>query len=140
MDKKELEDSLKFLPRFDAQGLIPCITTSARSGKVLMLAYMNEEALKKSLETGEAHYWSRSRGELWHKGASSGHVQRIIEMRVDCDQDCVWISVDMDEEASCHTGRRSCFYRKVVKNEGGSPALEWVDEDLLFDPETVYKK
>lgn len=144
MSKEELEEGLGFTPRFNEDGLIPCITTSAQSGKVLMFAYMNDDALRKSIETGEAHYWSRSRSELWHKGESSGHVQRIVEMRTDCDQDCIWISVEMDEELSCHTGRQSCFYRKIPFGgaAGGKPdaPMEWIDGKRLFNPEAVYKK
>ncbi|HCQ70900.1 MAG: phosphoribosyl-AMP cyclohydrolase [Alphaproteobacteria bacterium] len=118
MEKAELEEGTRFLPRFDAKGLIPCIVTSHKTKGVLMMAYMNEESLKLSLQSGEAHYWSRSRQEIWHKGATSGNVQTIVAMRTDCDQDCIWIEVDMPAgqdgtEVSCHTGRESCFYRSV---------------------------
>lgn len=114
---KEIEEGATFTPRFDAGGLIPCITVSARTGKVLMMAYMNREALEKTLKTGEAHYWSRSRNELWHKGATSGHTQKLVRMHVDCDQDCLLMTVELSEEVSCHTGRESCFYREVdIKN------------------------
>ena len=118
MEKAELEEGSTFFPRFDANGLIPCVVTSARSKRVLMLAYMNEESLRLSLETKEAHYWSRSRCEIWHKGATSGNVQTITAMRIDCDQDCLWIEVEMpldadNHEISCHTGRESCFYRSI---------------------------
>ena len=129
-----IDETSEFKPKFDDNGFIPCITTSDKNGKVLMFAYMNAEALAKTLETGEVHYWSRSRGELWHKGASSGMVQRVVEIRTDCDQDCVWIAVDMEPEASCHTGRQSCFYRKV--NDDGT--LSFIDEALIFDPKDVY--
>ena len=117
---KDLEENLSFTPRFDDQGLIPCITTSAGTGEVLMMAWMNEEALNKTIETGQAYYWSRSRGELWHKGATSGHTQTVKDMRIDCDQDCIWISVEVagDHETTCHTRRRSCFYRQVPLGEG----------------------
>jgi phosphoribosyl-AMP cyclohydrolase len=111
MTKHDLEEGSAFTPVFDAQGLMPCITISAKTGKVLMLAYMNREALDKTIETREAHYWSRSRKELWHKGATSGHIQHVTEMRIDCDQDCLLLTVKMDEETSCHTGRETCFYR-----------------------------
>lgn len=117
-DKKEQEEGLTFTPKFDDKGLIPCITTSAKTGKVLMFAFMNEEALNKTAETGEVHYWSRSRQELWHKGATSGHTQKVIEIRTDCDQDCIWVSVEMTPETSCHTGRQSCFYRKLDRQSG----------------------
>jgi len=130
------EETLEFTPQYDANGLIPCITTSVKSGKVLMFAFMNAQAVKKTLETGEVHYWSRSRGELWHKGASSGMVQKLVEMRTDCDQDVLWVSVDMEPEASCHTGRQSCFYRKV--NKDGT--LEMIDDAQIFDPDKVYSK
>jgi phosphoribosyl-AMP cyclohydrolase len=112
-----IEEKLSFTPRYGENGLIPCIVTSSVTGDVLMLAYMNTEALQKTLETREAHYWSRSRGELWHKGATSGQTQKIVEIRTDCDQDTLLISVKMPApEISCHTGRKSCFYRIV---EGG---------------------
>ncbi|MCD8494190.1 MAG: phosphoribosyl-AMP cyclohydrolase [Alphaproteobacteria bacterium] len=117
MDSHALEEGFTFTPRFAADGLMPCITLSARSGKVLMLAYMNELALQKTLETGEAHYWSRSRNELWHKGATSGQVQKVVKILTDCDQDCLLLHVEMPQEngseKSCHTGRESCFYREV---------------------------
>lgn len=117
-NKKEIEEGLNFTPKFDANGLIPCITTDAETKDVLMMAYMNEEALQKTIETGEAHYWSRSRQTLWHKGATSGFTQTVAEMRTDCDQDCILIFVNVDKgkghaEGTCHTGRETCFYRKV---------------------------
>lgn len=108
--KKDLEENKEFLPQFNTDSLIPCITTSDQ-GEVLMMAWMNREALDKTLSTGEMHYWSRSRNELWHKGATSGHVQKLIELKTDCDQDCL-LAVVKDEPA-CHTGRHSCFYRVV---------------------------
>ncbi|MBX2833745.1 MAG: phosphoribosyl-AMP cyclohydrolase [Micavibrio sp.] len=131
---KSSDETLEFKAKYDDRGFIPCITTSAKTGHVLMFAYMNEAALQKTIETGEVHYWSRSKGRLWHKGESSGMVQKVIEIRTDCDQDCLLISVDMEPEASCHTGRRSCFYRKL-KRDGG---LEFVDSGRIFDPEDVY--
>ncbi len=111
------DETLDFTPVFDAQGLIPCIT-SDRSGKVLMFAWMNREALDLTLSRGEAHYWSRSRKELWHKGATSGETQKVLDMRIDCDQDCLWITVEMQgtKQAACHTGCRSCFYRVIGKD------------------------
>jgi phosphoribosyl-AMP cyclohydrolase len=121
--KAEIEEGLEFHPKFDDKGLIPCIVSSHLDNTVLMLAYMNSEALRLSIETGEAHYWSRSRNEIWHKGATSGQVQKITEMKTDCDQDCILITVDMPKtkdtakEISCHTGRRSCFYRHVKSME-----------------------
>lgn len=123
LSKADIEEGKRFSPKFDDKGLIPCIVTSHVDNAVLMLAYMNADALKLSIETGEAHYWSRSRNEIWHKGATSGQVQKIIQIKTDCDQDCILISVEMpkDEksgvEISCHTGRRSCFYRSVESLE-----------------------
>ena len=111
MNKKQLEETLEFTPKFDDKGLIPCICTCEKTGDVLMFAFMNEEALTKTIQSGEAHYYSRSRKELWHKGATSGQIQKIVEIRTDCDQDCIWIKVK--ETHSCHTGRKSCFYRHV---------------------------
>lgn len=100
-------------PKWDAAGLITAVASDAASGELLMVAHMNAEALAATLATGEAHYWSRSRGELWHKGATSGHTQRVLEMRIDCDQDAVWLKVEPAGPA-CHTGERSCFYRRVT--------------------------
>lgn len=114
MPTETAERTLDFTPVFNENGLIPCIVASARDGAVLMMAWMNREALDKTIETGEAHFWSRSRGELWRKGATSGQVQKIIELSVDCDQDCLLLKVEMPEpETACHTGRRSCFYRVI---------------------------
>jgi phosphoribosyl-AMP cyclohydrolase len=119
-DKKSLEEGDAFTPKFDAHGLIVCVTTQAASGEILMLAYMNERALEKTLETGVAHYWSRSRQELWRKGDTSGQVQHVVEIRVDCDQDALLLRVNVGGDGkACHTGRASCFYRKVEKGEAG---------------------
>jgi phosphoribosyl-AMP cyclohydrolase len=109
------EHSLILEPRWDAAGLITAVATDAASGEVLMVAHMNAEALAATIATGEAHYWSRSRGELWHKGATSGHVQRVTDIRIDCDQDAIWLQVEPAGPA-CHTGMRSCFYRRVGSN------------------------
>ena len=110
----EVEAGLAFQPKFDADGLIPAIVTDAAGGGVLMFAWMNAEALAKTLATGEAHYFSRSRNELWHKGATSGQIQQVIEARIDCDQDCVWLTVrPQGDGGACHTGARSCFYRVI---------------------------
>ncbi|MDZ4371848.1 MAG: phosphoribosyl-AMP cyclohydrolase [Phenylobacterium sp.] len=115
--KDALEQGPVLAPRFDAAGLIAAVATHADTGEVLMLAWMNAEALEKTIQTGEAHYYSRSRGELWHKGATSGQVQIVDEIRIDCDQDAVWIRVrPQGDGGACHTGARSCFYRVV---EGG---------------------
>jgi len=134
----EIEDGLEFRPRFDASGLVTCVATDAATGEVLMVAHMNDEALRKTIASGEAWYFSRSRKSLWRKGETSGQVQRVVEMRMDCDQDAVWIRVEQTG-AACHTGRRSCFYRKVTAGEGG-PQLSFVDADRLFDPAKVYRK
>ena len=113
-DTHALEHGATLAPRFDANGLIAAVATHADTGEVLMFAWMNAEALAKTLETGEAHYWSRSRGELWHKGATSGQVQTVVEARIDCDQDCVWLKVRPGGDGgACHTGARSCFYRVI---------------------------
>jgi phosphoribosyl-AMP cyclohydrolase len=134
----DIEEGLEFQPRFDASGLLTCVATDAGTGDVLMVAHMNAEALRKTVESGEAWYFSRSRNALWRKGETSGHVQRVVEMRLDCDQDAIWIRVEQSG-AACHTGRRSCFYRKVDKGEGGA-RLTFVDADKLFDPNAVYRK
>ena len=127
--KAELEEGRAFTPRFGADGLITCVTADAQTGAVLMVAHMNAEALARTLETGEAWYWSRSRGELWHKGATSGQIQTVVEMRVDCDQDAILLKVRVGGDGgACHTGRPSCFYRRVALPwAGGQPALEPAD-------------
>jgi phosphoribosyl-AMP cyclohydrolase len=137
-DINAIEEGLEFRPKFDASGLVTCVATDAATGDVLMVAHMNDEALRKTIASGEAWYFSRSRNALWRKGESSGHVQRVVEMRMDCDQDAVWIRVEQTG-AACHTGRRSCFYRKVDGGEGGAQ-LSFVDADKLFDPKAVYRK
>ncbi|PZP84454.1 MAG: phosphoribosyl-AMP cyclohydrolase [Azospirillum brasilense] len=135
---EQVEEGNELAPKFDADGLIACVTTSAKTGEVLMLGYMNEEALRKTIETGEAHYWSRSRKLLWHKGASSGLVQTVKEMRIDDDQDAVWISVEIPGDASCHVGYRSCFYRAVPVGAEAGKALEFRESEKMFDPLKVY--
>jgi len=135
---REIEEGLLLRPRFDSAGLVTCVTTDAASGEVLMVAHMNDEALRRTVASGEAWYYSRSRSALWRKGESSGHVQRVVELRVDCDQDAVWIRVEQAGGAACHTGRRSCFYRAAVR--GGDGRLVPVDADKVFDPEQVYGK
>jgi phosphoribosyl-AMP cyclohydrolase len=133
----EIEEGLKFQPKFDSAGLVTCVATDATTSDVLMIAHMNDEALRRTIATGEAWYFSRSRKALWRKGETSGQVQRVVEMRMDCDQDAVWIRVEQTG-AACHTGRRSCFYRKVDAGEGGAQ-LSFVDADRLFDPNEVYR-
>ncbi len=120
--KQELENGTAFTPRFDDKGLMPAIVADASSGQVLMLAFMNEDALARTLETGEAHFWSRSRQALWRKGETSGNVLRVIDMRTDCDQDCVLLSVEIaGDGVACHTGRPSCFYRRIDRPAPGNP-------------------
>jgi phosphoribosyl-AMP cyclohydrolase len=125
LDKRGLEEGCSFTPRFDESGLIPAIVSDAEGGDVLMFAYMNAEALRLTLATGEAHFWSRSRRALWRKGETSGNRLVITEIRTDCDQDVLWISAKLHGEAVCHTGRRGCFYRRVTKADGES-VLEFV--------------
>jgi phosphoribosyl-AMP cyclohydrolase len=132
------EEGLSFQPKFDASGLVTCVATDIATGDVLMVAHMNDEALRKTIASGEAWYFSRSRNALWRKGETSGQTQRVVEMRLDCDQDAVWIKVEQIG-AACHTGRRSCFYRKV-DGEDGDTRLSFVDADRLFDPTQVYQK
>ena len=134
-DTKEREEGLDFQPKFDASGLLTCVATDAATGDVLMVAHMNDEALRKTIASGNAWYFSRSRNALWRKGETSGQTQRVVEMRLDCDQDAVWIRVEQIG-AACHTGRRSCFYRKV----DGDTRLSFVDADRLFDPKAVYRE
>jgi len=137
---EQVEEGHDLAPRFDDRGLIPCVTTDFHSGEVLMVAVMNREALEKTIETGEAHYWSRSRQVLWHKGATSGLVQTIREMRIDDDQDCVWLRVEITGGASCHVGYRSCFYRKVpvgAERQSGTQ-LEFLEHEKAFDPKAIY--
>jgi phosphoribosyl-AMP cyclohydrolase len=134
------EEGLAFQPRFDSSGLVTCVATDAGTGEVLMVAHMNEEALRKTIASGEAWYFSRSRNALWRKGETSGQTQRVVEMRTDCEQDAVWIKVEQIG-AACHTGRRSCFYRRLEMGEAdrGGAKLSFVDADRLFDPKTVYR-
>ena len=137
--KSELETSEVFTPKFGADGLVTAIVVDAVDGKLLMVAHMNDQAITRTLETGEAHYWSRSRGKLWHKGKTSGNVQKVIEIATDCDQDALLLKVEVDGHgATCHTGQRSCFYRTVVL-ENGQAVLKAEGNKPLFDPEKVYK-
>ncbi|MGO8913771.1 MAG: phosphoribosyl-AMP cyclohydrolase [Bradyrhizobium sp.] len=137
-DTNDIEEGLGFQPKFDAAGLVTCVATDAVTSEVLMVAHMNDEALRKTIASGEAWYYSRSRKSLWRKGETSGHVQRVVEIRTDCDQDAIWIRVEQSG-AACHTGRRSCFYRKIEAGEGGA-RLSFVDADKVFDPKAVYGK
>lgn len=140
-NKKALEENPVFAPKFDSDGLIPAVAMDAETKEPLMLAYMNAESLKQTLAIGEAVYYSRSRQEIWHKGATSGHVQVIKEIRTDCDQDAVILYVEQLGAGACHTGRGSCFYRVVDLEKGTDPAaLSFNEEGLTFDPDSVYKK
>ncbi len=141
MSVEQIEEGLVLAPKFDADGLIPCITTEANAGEVLMLGYMNGEALQRTIATGEAHYWSRSRQCLWHKGATSGLIQKVVELRIDDDQDAVWLRVKVaGSGASCHVGYRSCFYRSVELGDpsGGPARLVFTESRKSFDPKDVY--
>jgi len=139
---KEVEEGKYLSPKFDENGLIPVITTDFQTGDILMHGYMNVEALKKTIETKEAHYWSRSRKKIWHKGQVSGFVQIVKEIRIDDDQDSVWLSVDIGSGASCHVGYRSCFYRSIplgkIKNDE-ELEMKFKEKKKIFDPKKVYK-
>jgi len=139
---KEVEEGKYLEPKFDENGLIPVITTDFRTGEVLMHGYMNEESLKKTIESKEAHYWSRSRKKIWHKGQISGFIQKIKEIRIDDDQDSIWLSVDIGNGASCHVGYRSCFYRsiplgKIINSE--ELEMEFKENKKKFNPKKIYK-
>lgn len=143
---EQVEEGNQLAPKFDEKGCIPCITTHAETGEVLMFAFMNAEALRLTISTGLAHYWSRSRQKLWEKGETSGMFQHIQKILIDDDQDCVIIQVTLTEptiggdEASCHVGYRSCFYREIpVQPEGGEVELQFVEESKSFDPTKVYE-
>jgi len=139
-DKRALEEGSVFSPRFDAAGLVTAVVTDAEDGKLLMVAHMNAEALALTLETGIAHYWSRSRNALWKKGETSGNFQTVVEMRTDCDQDALWLRVKvLGHDATCHTGRRSCFYRTVGLSDGKAVLAD--DGSMpLFDAQQTYRK
>ncbi|MFM8282770.1 MAG: phosphoribosyl-AMP cyclohydrolase [Planctomycetaceae bacterium] len=137
---EQVEEGTTLAPKFDTQGFIPCVTTDHRSGELLMVAVMDRTALERTIETGEAWYYSRSRRQLWHKWATSGLVQRVVEMRIDDDQDCVWLRVDVAGGASCHVGYRSCFYRRVPvgRERQAGTALTFTEGEKVFDPRVVY--
>ena len=139
---QEVEEGKYLSPKFDENGLIPVVATDFKTGDILMHGYMNDEALKKTIETKEVHYWSRSRKKIWHKGQISGFVQKVKEIRIDDDQDSVWLSVDIGNGASCHVGYRSCFYRSIplgkIKNEK-ELEMEFKEKKKIFDPKKVYK-
>lgn len=134
----DIEEGTGFQPKFGADGLITCVTSDAASGTVLMVAYMNAEALEKTIQSGEAWYYSRSRKALWRKGETSGHVQRVVEIRVDCDQDAIWLLVEQTGPGACHTGRASCFYRIITRGADGKPVLAFAEAGRTFDPAQVY--
>ena len=136
---EQVEEGMELAPKFDQDGLIPVITTDHESGEVLMHAYMNKEALLKTIETGEAYYWSRSRNVLWHKGASSGFTQHIKQILIDDDQDTIWLRVQTTGGANCHVGYRSCFYRQIPLGKNKTPVqLKQCAAEKVFDPEIVY--
>jgi len=139
---KEVEEGKYLSPKFDENGLIPVITTDFQTGGILMHGYMNDEALRKTIETKEVHYWSRSRKKIWHKGQVSGFVQIVKEIRIDDDQDSVWLSVNIGNGASCHVGYRSCFYRSIplgkIKNDE-ELEMKFKEKKKIFDPKKVYK-
>ena len=142
---EQVEEGDDLAPRFDDRGLITVVTTDADTGELLMQGYMNAEALQRTITSGEAHYYSRSRQVLWHKGATSGFVHKVRELLVDDDQDCIWLRVEVAGGASCHVGYRSCFYRRVPGGEAfeqqqadGRIKLEWTDTEKVFDPQEVY--
>jgi phosphoribosyl-AMP cyclohydrolase len=136
---EQVEEGRQLAPKFDATGVIPVVTTDHASGEVLMHAFMNEEALRLTIQTGEAYYWSRSRRCLWRKGATSGLVQNLREIRIDDDQDCVWLRVEVaGSGASCHVGYRSCFYRSVPFGPAAGEPLDFCEDRKVFDPRTVY--
>ena len=138
----EIEEGSILSPKFDKDGLIPVVTLCAKTKDVLMHGYMNDEALKKTIETKEAHYWSRSRKELWHKGQTSGFVQKVLELRIDDDQDSIWLTVDIGNGGSCHVGYRSCFYRSIPLgkiNDTKNIEMEFKEKEKKFDPKKIYK-
>ena len=139
---KDVEEGKYLSPKFDENDLIPVITTDFQTGDILMHGYMNNEALKKTIETKEAHYWSRSRKKIWRKGQVSGFIQKVKEIRIDDDQDSVWLSVDIGNGSSCHVGYRSCFYRSIplgeIKDEK-KLEMEFKETEKTFDPKKIYK-
>ncbi len=138
----EVEEGKFLSPKFDEKGLIPVITTDYKTNEVLMHGYMNSEALKKTIETKEAHYWSRTRNSIWHKGKTSGYIQKVSGIRIDDDQDSIWLSVDIGDGASCHVGYKSCFYRSIPLgkiNETEKVEMKFEEKEKKFDPKKVYK-
>ena len=137
----EVEEGNILSPKFDQNGLIPVVTTDVKTGEVLMHGFMNNIALKKTIETKEAYYWSRSKNALWHKGDKSGYIQKVIDIRIDDDQDSIWMTVDIGDGASCHVGYRSCFYRSIELGEISDDKkikMKFKEKDKKFDPKKVY--
>ena len=138
----EVEEGKFLAPKFNVSGLISVTTTDNSSGDLLMHGYMNEEALKKTIETKEAHYWSRSRKSIWHKGKTSGFTQDVVQIRIDDDQDSIWLTVDIGDGASCHVGYKSCFYRSIPLgkiNQIEKVEIKFEEKEKKFDPEKIYK-
>ena len=138
----EVEEGSYLSPKFNEKGLIPVVTMDVKTKEILMHGYMNDEALKKTIETKEVHYWSRSRKKIWHKGQISGFVQNVIEMRVDDDQDAIWVTVDIGDGSSCHVGYRSCFYRAIPLGEikdSKKVEINFKEKNKIFDPKKIYK-
>jgi phosphoribosyl-AMP cyclohydrolase len=139
--KKELEEGFQLAPKFDENGLMPAVTVDHKTGDVLMVAFMNEQALKETIRLGEAVYWSRSRKELWHKGATSGLTQKVVELRIDCDQDAVVLRVEVGGlGGSCHVGYKSCFYRSIPVGSLAGQPMVLNEKEKVFDPAQVYGK
>jgi len=139
---KQVEEGKYLAPKFDNNGLIPTITTDFQTGDILMHGYMNEESLKKTIEYREAYYWSRSRNKIWHKGQVSGFVQKVKEIRIDDDQDSIWVSVDIGDGASCHVGYKSCFYRSIPLGkikDSKELEIKFIEKKKIFDPKIIYK-
>tara|TARA_B100001123_G_scaffold29995_1_gene31558 strand:- start:173 stop:649 length:477 start_codon:yes stop_codon:yes gene_type:complete len=140
--KDQIEGGVRLTPNFDDKGLLPCAVSDYVTGDMLMLAFMNAEALARTIETGEAYYWSRSRQKLWHKGATSGHIQKVVDVRIDCDQDAVWLLVKQTG-AACHNGYRSCFYRSIPVGgtvQIGQPEMKFTETEKIFDLASVHNK
>lgn len=138
----DIEEGFYLSPKFDNDGLIPVVTSCIKTKKILMHGYMNVAALKKTIETKEAHYWSRARKEIWHKGKISGFIQKVMEIRIDDDQDSIWMSVDIGDGSSCHVGYKSCFYRSIPLgkiNNAKEIKMKFEEKEKSFDPEKVYK-
>lgn len=136
---EQVEEGSELAPKFDDNGLIPVVISDYSSNDILMHGYMNQESLKQTIDTGEAHYWSRSRQLLWKKGATSGMTHRVKEILIDDDQDAIWLKVEVEGlGASCHVGYKSCFYRKIINKDDSSIRLEFTEKEKVFDPDIVY--